>query len=64
MYSHTYDTIEALQLQIDEVTYYAIEVCNDGRMELPKKERWKILEIKNLLQTAKQLIDNTSIEQY
>lgn len=64
MYSYTHDIIETLEIQLDELNYFVVEMFKDARVKIPKRERWKIKEIGSLLQNAKELLSITEKEQY
>lgn len=58
-YSHTYDTLEAFNVELDGIIYFIDEICKDSRMELKSNGRSNIEYIRKCLDTAKQLANAT-----
>lgn len=52
---YTIEMLETLNVQLDEINYFMTEFCNDYRVEIPKKERWKMDEIRNFIQSSKEM---------
>ena len=61
---YTAERLEDAVYQLDEISYFINELCNDSRMELKKKERLNIECVKESLRTAKNLTRATLKRQY
>ena len=58
-YSYAHDTLEAFDVQLDEIICFIEDICNDSHMELKSNGRSNIEYIRECLNTAKQLTNAT-----
>ncbi len=58
-YSYTHDTLEAFNIQLEEIVFYIEDICKDSHIELKSNGRSNIEYIRECLNTAKQLTNAT-----